>query len=150
MSKPKTEFHNILINFFFLAFSALLITTKSSKDCEDGFFTGYLVSLSMFCVCVFFQLISNSIVDGYRLKTDYYRNFFYKLFTLNFIILFLNFMGNLFASNDCGFYSIRGFVASLISVCSFFGILFVILLNLFLSRLISLIPGWKNDKFYDS
>lgn len=30
-------------------------------------------------------------------------------------------MGNLFAGNDCGFYSVRGFAACLITLCSFAG-----------------------------
>ncbi len=47
--------------------SALLVTTTSPKDCEDGFLTGYLVTLSMFAVNVFMELISFSIGQGLKL-----------------------------------------------------------------------------------
>ncbi len=62
MSKPRTEYHNCLMQYFIISVTALLVTTKSPKDCEDGYFTGYLVSLSMFSVSVFFSLVCFAIV----------------------------------------------------------------------------------------
>jgi hypothetical protein len=53
MSKKKAEIHNFLMHYFFVSLAALLLTTKSPKDCEDGYFTGYLISLSMFSTFTF-------------------------------------------------------------------------------------------------
>jgi hypothetical protein len=72
MSKPRTEFHNVLMQYFIISVTALLVTTKSPKGCEDGYFTGYLVSLSLYSVSVFFSLLCYSIVNGLKLKSAYY------------------------------------------------------------------------------
>ncbi len=34
------------------------------------------------------------------------------------VLVLLNYIGNVFAGNDCGFYSVRGFAACLVSLCS--------------------------------
>lgn len=51
----------------------------------------------------------------------------------NLLFILANFLGNYFAGNDCGFYSLRGFAACLISLCSI-GAFFIFLL---LQKLIS-------------
>jgi hypothetical protein len=119
------------MHYFFIALSSLIVTTNSPKDCEDGFFTGYILSLSMFSVCVCLKIISYAIIEGYKIKTEYYSNFFSRALTAHFIIVYLNFMGNFSAANDCGFYSLRGFAASLITLSSVTGlIIFMLLLGL--------------------
>ena len=67
-----SEIHNVLMQYFFISATALLVTTKSPKDCEDGYLTGYLVSLSMFSVNVLLALICYAIVKGSKLETNYY------------------------------------------------------------------------------
>ena len=130
LTRSQTQDHKDLMHYFFLALISLLVITKSTKDCEDGLITGYLLSLSMFCVCVFFKLISYAIIEGLKLKTEYYSGFFSLVLAANVIILFLNFLYNLFAGNDCGFYSLRGFVACLITVCVITGFISLILLEM--------------------
>jgi hypothetical protein len=61
LCKPKLEKHHALMQYFAIAMTALLITTQSPKDCEDGFFTGYLITLSMFSVCVILTLFCYAI-----------------------------------------------------------------------------------------
>ena len=34
------------------------------------------------------------------------------------VLVLLNFIGNVYVGNDCGFYSVRGFAACLVSVCN--------------------------------
>ncbi len=48
---------------------------------------------------------------------------------ISFIFVFLNFMGNLFAGNDCGFYSVRGFAACLITLCFLIGLLIILFIT---------------------
>ena len=69
LSKPKIELYHALMQYFAIAMTALLVTTKSPKDCEDGYFTGYLITLSMFSVCVVLTLLCYSITEGLKLKT---------------------------------------------------------------------------------
>jgi magnesium-transporting ATPase (P-type) len=128
MSKPRTELHNVLMQYFIISVTALLVTTKSPKGCEDGYFTGYLVSLSMFSVSVFFSLICYAIVKGSKLKTEYYYTFLNYTMAIILVLVLSNFLGNLFAGNDCGFYSVRGFAACLISLCSLAAIIIFFLL----------------------
>jgi hypothetical protein len=62
MSKPRTEIHNVMMQYFIISVTALLVTTKSPNGCEEGYFTGYLISLSLFAVSVFFSLVCYAIV----------------------------------------------------------------------------------------
>ena len=48
--------------------------------------------------------------------------------TLILLLVLLNFFGNVFVGNDCGFYSVRGFAACLVSVCSIASIFITVLL----------------------
>jgi len=60
------------MQYFAIAMTALLVTTKSPKDCEDGWFTGYIITLSMFSVCVIASFLCYAICEGLKLKTGYY------------------------------------------------------------------------------
>lgn len=135
LSKPQMEEHQVMMQYFAIAMTALLVTTKSPKDCEDGWFTGYLITLSMFSVCVFLTLICYALMKAYKLKTKYYLHFFYGVLALNLVLLLINFLYNAVSGNDCGIYSVRGFAAGLITICSIgsFAIFFIIsvLLNLY-------------------
>jgi hypothetical protein len=44
-------------------------------------------------------------------------------------------MGNLFAGNDCGFYSVRGFAACLITLCFLIGLLIVLFVALVIATI---------------
>jgi energy-coupling factor transporter transmembrane protein EcfT len=99
--------------------TALLVTTKSPKDCEDGWLTGYIITLSMFSVCVVASFLCYAICEGLKLKTEYYLNFFLFLTISNIVLIFFNLIGNAISGNDCGVYSVRGFAAGLISFCTF-------------------------------
>jgi len=55
------------MQYIAIAMTALLVTTQSPKDCEDGFFTGYLLTLTMFSVCAFSNLICYAVVEGMKL-----------------------------------------------------------------------------------
>jgi len=114
---------------FAIAISALLVTTNSPKDCEDGYFTGYIFSLSIFAVSVFLCLMCFSICQGLNLDTYYYTGFFDTALSINLILVFLNFLYNLFEGNDCGFYSVRGFAASFLSLCSFMASIIYLLIE---------------------
>ena len=70
---------NHSMSFALIAFSSLLINTNSPKDCEDGYFTGYLISLSSFSVCSFLSLICEATVQAFQLKGFKYIEFFSKL-----------------------------------------------------------------------
>jgi hypothetical protein len=118
------------MQYFAIAMTALLVTTKSPKDCEDGWFTGYIITLSMFSVCVVASFLCYAICEGLKLTTAYYFNFFLLLTISNIVLIFFNLIGNAISGNDCGVYSVRGFAASLISFCTFCAI--------FLSWLIAL------------
>ena len=48
--------------------------------------------------------------------------------TLILLLVLLNFFGNVFVGNDCGFYSVRGFAACLVSMCSIASIFIAVLL----------------------
>jgi hypothetical protein len=106
------------MQYFAIAMTALLVTTKSPKDCEDGWFTGYLITLSMFSICVFLTLLCYAICEGLKLKTKYYMKYFYVAIIVNLVLIFFNFLGNALSGNDCGVYSVRGFAAALISICT--------------------------------
>ena len=45
--------------------------------------------------------------------------FFYNAILVNLVLIFINFLGNLIAGNDCGIYSVRGFAAALVTICTF-------------------------------
>jgi len=120
------------MQYFIISVTALLVTTKSPKGCEDGFFTGYLVSLSLYSVFVFFALVVYSIVNALKLKTKYYYTFSYITMSLIMLFVLFNFLGNVFAGNDCGFYSVRGFAACLVTVCIIASFLIAILLVTFI------------------
>lgn len=64
MSKQKYEHHNFVMHYFFISISALLVTTKSPKDCEDDYFTGYLISLSMFTTFTFLYFMCFAVIKG--------------------------------------------------------------------------------------
>jgi hypothetical protein len=44
--------------------------------------------------------------------------FFKGAIILNLFLIFFNFLGNALSGNDCGVYSVRGFAAALISICT--------------------------------
>jgi hypothetical protein len=115
------------MQYFAIAMTALLIITQSPKDCEDGYFTGYLVTLSMFSVCVILTLLCYAIQHGLKLESEYYLNFFYGIMILNLILILINLVSNISSGNDCGLYSVRGFAAGLITICSL-GAAFLIIL----------------------
>ena len=117
------------MQYFAIAMTALLVTTKSPKDCEDGYFTGYLITLSMFSVCVILTLLCYSITEGLKLNKIYYMNFFSYLITANIGLIFINFLGNAISGNDCRVYSVRGFAAGLISICTFCSLLLSLLIE---------------------
>lgn len=58
------------------------------------------------------------------------------------ILVFFNFVWNYFAGNDCGFYSIRGFTAFLISVCTISASILILLILL----AINLINGSETEQ----
>ena len=128
LNSKEIEIFNILVNFALITFSSLLITTNSKNDCEDGYFTGYLVSMTLFSLCVFLYIIFAAIVEGLNLKEEKYKGFFQKLLVLNFILVFINFLGNVFAGNNCGFYSVRGFAAFMITASLVLALLVLCLL----------------------
>jgi hypothetical protein len=99
--------------------SSLIVKTKSPKDCEDGYLTGYLITLTVFGAIVFLSLICESMVMNKKLKTDYYNHFFRIAIQIALFGLLINFIGNLISGNDCGFYSVRGLTAYLLTICSF-------------------------------
>ena len=130
------------MQYFGIAMTALLVLTQSPKDCEDGYFTGYLVTLTMFSVCIFFTLLCFAIPKyGLKLETGYYLKFFLIGNIVNLVLLFINFLSNAFSGNDCGVYSVRGFAAGLIAICSFGSVMLIALIEV-------LILGydWCNDK----
>lgn len=130
-----------MMQYFAIAMTALLVTTKSPKDCEDGWFTGYLITLSMFSVCVFLTLICYAMMKAYKLKTKYYLKFFYGFLIFNLVLLFINFLNNALSGNDCGIYSVRGFAAGLITICSFcsLAIFFIISVLLILYEILNVL-----------
>jgi hypothetical protein len=77
-------------------------------------------------VCVFLELISYAILNSLKLKTEYYSDFFSYALKVNFIIVFLNILGNLDnISNECVLYRIRAFTACLITVFPIVGFIFL-------------------------
>ena len=104
-----------MMQYFAIAMTALLVTTKSPKDCEDGYFTGYLFTLSMFSVCVFLTLICYAIRQAYKMTTKYYLKFFVAFLAFNLVLLSLNLSFNI---SECGSHSVRGFAVGLITIGS--------------------------------
>ena len=49
-------------------------------------------------------------------------------------------MGNLFAGNDCGFYSVRGFAACLITLCFAIGLLIVLFVTVIVAIIQTFYP----------
>lgn len=133
-----------MMQYFAIAMTALLVTTKSPKDCEDGLFTGYLITLSMFSVCVFLTLICFAFMKAHKLKTKYYLRFCYALLVLNLVLLFINFLSNAVSGNDCGIYSVRGFAAALITICTFASCVIVAIIFVLLILYEKLNEFWFN------
>ena len=106
------------MQYFFLAMSSLMVTTRSPKDCEDGWFTGYLLTLPLLSAVLILYLIYSCIIMSLKIKNEYYGFFFQNAIILIVALIFANFLGNLVSGNDCGFYSVRGFTAWSITVCS--------------------------------
>jgi energy-coupling factor transporter transmembrane protein EcfT len=123
------------MQYFVLAMSSLIVTTRSPKNCEDGWFTGYLLTLPLFSAVLILYLFGSCILLSLKIKNEYYAFFFQKVLFLTIALIFANFLGNLVSKNDCGFYSVRGFTACSITVCSF--------ISLILAKLV----GWSEPAF---
>ena len=107
------------MQYFVLVMSSLMVTTRSPKDCEDGLFTGYLLTLPLFSAVLILYLFATCILMSLKIKNYYYSSFFSRGLSMTGALIFVNFLGNLFSGNDCGFYSVRGFTACLITGCTF-------------------------------
>jgi hypothetical protein len=117
------------MQYFAIAMSALLVTTRSPKDCEAGWFTGYLITLPLFSCTVICYLVCFCVLLSLKVKSKYYSNFFLIAMLFVLFTLLINLFGNIFSGNDCGFYSIRGFAVSLITVCTAISYVLVIFLE---------------------
>lgn len=71
--------------------------------------------------------------------------FFYNAILINLTLVFINFLGNLFSGNDCGIYSVRGFAAALVTICTF-SAYFVFKLIELLVKLTLMLGDWLKEK----
>jgi hypothetical protein len=84
----------------------------------------------MFIVNVMFTLFCFAIKEGQKLQTEHYLNFFKVSMVVNWILISINLVSNMRSGNDCGLYSLRGFAAGLITVCTLTSVILVYLLDL--------------------
>jgi hypothetical protein len=143
LSRNKIEYYNAFMQYFAIAMTALLVTTPSPKDCEDGYFTGYILSLSSFSISVLMSLFCYAFTQGYKLETFYYISYFVISVFINLLVVFLNFVFN---SSDCGIYSVRGFAAACVSICSGFVLILIVITNAIISLWKSL-NNWLDREY---